>query len=301
MTKKTNFAFMAFGKANESVENAGFKRYIGAAPVFVKAVNPNKAERDALLGANIENMPEYIGEKETNGKKVPQVRVTFYVQPDVEGAPVIPMTFFVSKEHRYNKDNTKIQVIDKYGYSGWATKEQLASHEQLKSSSGNNLRITTEYRPAYNGEIQLVEFIKHYLNINELLSYIDEKWVINTKLNKDDCECSLDMEKLFKGDFSEIKEIPTLMPTNKVKVMFGVRTTDDNKQYQAVYTNMVLRNNARDYSAIDKDLQERKNAGAFANIEFDTKPFREYKVEETTFTSTPEDMPATQVPWDFGK
>ena len=291
---KVNFAFMALGKTRESVEGAGIKRYIGAAPVFVKAVNPDKAERNALLGADIEADPEYLGNKEVDGVNVPQVRVTFYVQPDVEGAPVIPMTFFISKEYRYNRDKTKIQVIDKYGYSGWATKEQCDSHEQLKSAAGKNLRITTEYRPAFNGEIQLMEFVKYYLNIPELLIYKDEEWVVGKDYTKEDCECSFDILKLLAGDFSEIKEVPQLMPANKVKVMFGVRTTDEGKQYQAVYTNRVLRNGARDYSEIDKDLQERKNAGAFANIEYDVKPFREYTVEPTDLSSPEE--PGTPVP-----
>ena len=88
--------------------------------------------------------------------------------------------------------------------------------------------------------------------------------------------------------------------------MFGVRTTEDGKQYQVVYTNKVLRNGARDYSEIDKDLQERKNAGAFSNVEYDIKPFREYTVEATDFNNSgSSDMPFPKAeessPWDFGK
>ena len=305
--EKTNFIFMAFGKAVESKEGGSIKRYIGASPVYVLAVNPTKEERNKLLNAEIDSEPEYLREKEVDGKNVPQAMVTFYVKPDVEGDIIIPMTFFVDKSYRYNRDKTKVQVIDKYGYSAWATPEDLKNRATLKSSTGKALRITTEYRPAYNGEIQLIEFIKSYLNFDEALSYVNGEWVKNPKVvNMEECECSLDMDKLFKGDFSELNEVPKLMPKNKVKVMFGVRTTEDGKQYQAVYTNKVLRNGARDYSEIDKDLQERKNAGAFSNVEYDINPFREYTVEATDFNNSgSSDMPFPKAeessPWDFGK
>lgn len=306
MKKNIGFNFMAFGKAVESKEGGNIKRYVGASPVYVLAVNPTKEERNKLLNAEIDSEPEYLREKEVDGKNVLQAMVTFYVKPDVEGDIIIPMAFFVDKSYRYNRDKTKVQVIDKYGYSAWATSEEVKTHAQLKSGSGKNLRITTEYRPAYNGEIQLIEFIKYYLNIEEAVSYINGEWKANPKVNKEECVCSLDMDKLFKGDFSELNEVPKLMPKNKVKVMFGVRTADDGKQYQAVYTNKVLRNGARDYSEIDKDLQERKNAGAFSNVEFDTKPFREYTVEATDFNNSgSSDMPFPKAeepsPWDFGK
>lgn len=281
-----NKVFMAFGKAVESVEGSVIKRYIGAAPSFVKAVNPSKEERNKLLNADIEKDVEYIKTKEVDGKTINQVIVTFYVKPDVDQDIIIPMTFFVDKSYRYNKDKTKVQVIDKYGYSSWATQEEVKNHSQLMSSSGKRRRITTEYRPAFNGEIQLIEFIKYYLNIEEAISYINGEWCNNPKVsNIEFCECSLNMEKLFAGDFSEIKEIPNLMPTNKVKIMYGVRTTDEGKQYQAVYTNKVIRNKAKNYSEIEKDLIDRKNYGAFSNVEFDTKPFREYTVEATVFNN----------------
>lgn len=307
MKKNIGFIFMAFGKAVESKEGGSIKRYVGASPVYVLAVNPTKEERNKLLNAEIDSEPEYLREKEVDGKNVSQAMVTFYVKPDVEGDIIIPMTFFVDKSYRYNRDKTKVQVIDKYGYSAWATPEDLKNKAALKSSTGKALRITTEYRPAYNGEIQLIEFIKSYLNFDEALSYVNGEWVKNPKVvNMEECECSLDMDKLFKGDFSELNEVPKLMPKNKVKVMFGVRTTEDGKQYQAVYTNKVLRNGARDYSEIDKDLQERKNAGAFSNMEYDTNPFREYTVEATDFNnSASSDMPFPKAeessPWDFGK
>ena len=53
-----------------------------------------------------------------------------------------------------------------------------------------------------------------------------------------------------------------LQPNNKVKALFGVKTTADNKQYQAIYTQKFLKNSINDYSKLEKEVQERKAAGA---------------------------------------
>ena len=70
MKKNIGFNFMAFGKAVESKEGGSIKRYIGASPVYVLAVNPTKEERNKLLNAEIDSEPEYLREKEVDGKKV---------------------------------------------------------------------------------------------------------------------------------------------------------------------------------------------------------------------------------------
>ena len=117
--------------------------------------------------------------------------------------------------------------------------------------------------------------------------YVDGKWVMVD--NPADCEARLaDVDKLFAGNFGEIKEIIGYQPNNKVKVLFGVRTTDDGKQYQAAFTEKVLTNGTTDYSKLDAEVKERKDAGAYANTEFVVGPLNEYKVEATLV----EDIPA---------
>ena len=137
------------------------------------------------------------------------------------------------------------------------------------------------------------------------MKYVNGSWVPADNLQ--DCEARLEnIDKLFKGDFSEIREAIALQPLNKVKVLFGVRTTDDNKQYQAFYTQMFLRNNVADYSRLDKDVQERKLNGAYPTTEFEVCDFQEYNVEATNFTPStetqaPENDPLGEVPADGGK
>lgn len=306
-----NFLMMAFSKGSESTEGLAIKRYIGVAPVFVLAVNPNKEELEKLYNTQLENAPEYICTVEVgeDKHKVDNVRLDFVVKTDADKCNGIEFTtkvsFFIRKEYRYNRDQTKVQVIDKYGRTCWVTIEQAKTHEIPMYSKGP-ANIDKDYRPAYVGEEDLTNFLKAYLNIPNVMKYVNEKWVMVDK--PEDCEARLEnIADYFKGDFSELRQAIQLQPNNKVKVLFGVRTTDDNKQYQAVYNQMFLKNNINDYSKLDKDLQDRKAAGAYPTTEFIVGDLKEYNVEATDFSNSGSgtDMPFAPTdnatPWDFGK
>lgn len=310
MKKNIGFSFMAFSKGTVSTEGNSVKRYVGIAPVFVLGVNPSKEELEKLYNTQLENTPEYIGEIEVgeDRHKVPNVRIDFIVKPDAEKCNGIEfttkVTFFLRKEPRVNKDGSKVQVIDKYGRTAWVTKEQYQNKEIPVYSNGP-ANIDKDYRACFHGEEELTNFIKAYLNIPNVMKYVNGKWIMVD--NPNDCEARLEhIESYFKGDFSELKEAISFQPNNKVKVLFGVRITDDNKQYQAVYTQMFLKNSINDYSRLDKDLQDRKSAGAYPNTEFNVSDLKEYNIEATNFNSSnSNDMPFSKVeessPWDFGK
>ncbi len=289
-----NFSFMAFGKVKESADAPVFKAYTGYDNCYVAAINPTLEERNTLLGSNSDKVPTYTGTNDA-GKKT--ANVAFYLKPESlkEENVIIPAFFTIVEDYRWNKDHTKVQVIDKYGYSAWATEEEVKAHSPLLSSQGNNLRITTEYRPAYQGEIALVEFIKNFLNIDELLVYKNNVWTIDTSMNKADCECYLDTAKLFKGDFSEVKTVATCAPNNRVKVVMGVRTTDDGNIRQTVYTQKTLRSVASNANAIFKEILERKANGGLSTTEYDNAPVHVYEVKATTFVPKEENTAATTV------
>ena len=295
-----NFSFMAFSAGKETLEGGPVKRYIGVAPVKVLATNPTKAELEALYNTTLEKDVEYTGSQNVEGKDIPYARIDFIVRTDKEKTKTpdnnegIEMTtkvsYFIRKEYRFNRDGSKVQVIDKYGRTAWVTKEQANNHEipQYKNGPAN---IDASYRPAYVGEEDLTNFIKTYLNIPNVQKYVDGKWLMVD--NPSECEARLDgIDKFFAGDFKELREIMSYQPNNKVKIMFGVRTADDGKQYQAAYTQMVLRNGVTDYSKLDADLQERKLNGAYPNVEFEAVTIHEYAVEATK----PEDLPAAEAP-----
>ena len=283
---------MAFGQGQVSSEGGIIKRYIGVASVFVLGVNPLKEELEKFYGRTLDNAPEYLGEAEVGNAKVPQARLDFIVKADPEkyldehNQPlnfVSKVSLFIRRAYRYNKDNTKVQVIDKYGRTAWVTVEQAKAHEVPVYSNGP-ANIDKNYRPAYVGEEELIKFLIAYLNIPSCQRYVDGKWVMNDADKLSDSEASLEhIEDYFKGDFSELKTIIGYQPNNKLKVLFGVRNTDDNKQYQTVYTRMFLKNGVSDYSKLDKDVKETQNSGALSTSEFDCTELHEYVVESTNF------------------
>ena len=285
---ENNFAFMAFAAGKESTDGGVIKRYIGVAPVYVLGVNPTKAEMSAIYGTDITTDPEYISITEVEGKDVKSARIDFIVQTDEEKCGVnmkSKVSLFLRQMYRYNKDKSKVQVIDKYGRTAWVTIEQAKNHEIPMYSNGP-ANLDKDYRPCYVGEEDLTKFLKAYLGIPEVMKYVNNTWVLVD--NPQDCEARLEnIDSYFKGDFTELRNIISLQAKNRVKVLFGVKTTDDNKQYQAVYTQMFVKNAVTDYSKLDKDLQDRKSNGAYPTTEFEVCDIKEYVVKPTTFEAEP--------------
>ena len=288
-----NFSFMAFGKAQVSKEATEIKRYTGVGSVFVVGVNPNKTELEKLYDRELDKDPEYITEKDG----VTSARIDFIIKTDPtakcsNGIELLTkFSMFIRNEYRFNKDKTKVQVIDKYGRTAWVTKEQAKNHEIPVYKNGP-ANIDKDYRPAYVGEEDITNFLKLFLGISNV-----EKWVKNEATgrrevvglvdNPQDCECRLEnIEDYFKGKFNEIKGAINLMPNNKVKVLFGVRTTDEGKQYQDVYTRKFLSNTVSVYDKLAEDVQNNKDNGAYPNTEFVVADLQEYTVQATNFNNT---------------
>lgn len=293
----SNYTFMAFAKGKESVDVIN-KKYIGVAPVYVLAVNPNKEQLEKLYNTQLEKEPEYLGEVEVgeDKHKVKNIRLDFVVKTVADRCNGIEfttkVTFFIRNEYRYNKDKTKVQVIDKYGRTVWVTVEQAKAHE-IPIYSNGPANIDKDYRPIFVGEEELTSFIKTYLNIPDVMKYVNNTWIMVDK--PEDCEARLDnIAKYFNGDFKELKDIISLQPNNKIKVLFGVRNTDKG-QFQAVYTNMFLKNNVTKYDKLKDNLQERKAAGAYSTTEFEVVDLKEYTVEATNFEEN--NSPAEELPW----
>lgn len=288
-----NFSFMAFGKAQVSKEATEIKRYTGVGSVFVVGVNPNKAELEKLYDRELDKDPEYLTEKDG----VTSARIDFIIKTDPtakcsNGIELLTkFSMFIRNEYRFNKDKTKVQVIDKYGRTAWVTKEQAKNHEIPVYKNGP-ANIDKDYRPAYVGEEDITNFLKLFLGISNV-----EKWVKNEATgrrevvglvdNPQDCECRLEnIEDYFKGKFNEIKDAINLMPNNKIKVLFGVRTTDEGKQYQDVYTRKFLSNTVSVYDKLSEDVQNNKDNGAYPNTEFVINDLQEYTVQATNFNNT---------------
>lgn len=305
---------MAISKGNASKEAQEFKRFIGVCPVFVKAVNPNKAEHEKLFNTTLEEAPVYVQDKEdSNGNSYKNVRISVVLQPDTEkigfDMPLVTMPLFITNQKQHGANSGKYQVVDKYGRFAWATEAEISAKEIPTYSNGKKADISNDYRIAYVGEEDLTNFIRVFLCIPSITKWDNnEKCMVpNTDVKPEECECRLDIEtfeKFFKGDFSDIKDILGFQPTNKIKVCLGVRTDANGKLFQSVYTKKFISNAATNYSSLDKALQAdiayATTHNKALNTEYSAKAVHEYSVTPTTFTASEssEVTPSSDMPFD---
>lgn len=299
-----HFSFLVVGKTNESTESLDGKKFVGVGSSYVMAVNPTKEELEKIYNVTLDAEPEYTKSEEG---KADSIRIDFIVRTDPEQCNGIDnishATIFLANEGVYNKENTKMQVIDEYGNTAWGLIDDVKAGKKLFYEKDGEMRpctIADKYRPAYRGEGDLVAFLKAYLGINDVFSYNKEdgSWIMASG-NTDEFKFSLEhIKDYFKGNVSEIKEALKLQPKNKVKLGYGVRTTDKG-QFQDVFTRegMVVRNkvsNVKAANTIAKQFKSAKESGAFADTEFEAVALKEYKPQTTNLNKPVDD----KMPWD---
>ena len=287
-------------KIGKQSEEGVFKLYKGVAAVNVLAVNPNKAELERITGRTYDEDPVYRG-KDDDGNET--MRITFYTKtnPDAKVNSgielVLPISFTLVKARRVGQQSGKIQVIDKYGRTAWVTPADLESKSIPQYSKGP-ANISADYRPAVIGEESLINFLIKWLNIPGPANYKEGQWVM--KDNPEDSEVSINLAKVFAGDVSELAEVVNMAREYLIKVAVGIKTTEDGKQYHAVFTRDFAKNAVTDYSKLDAAITEFQNNGGAPNTVFDVNPLHENVVESTQFTPNTEvvgDMPDFSSPW----
>ena len=151
--------------------------------------------------------------------------------------------------------------------------------------SNGPAQLDSDYRAIYNGEEQLTQFIKAYCGIANLEVYKDGKWVKNSDVKPEDCECRLDnIEKYFKGDVSELKGI--INDSLKICVLFVV-SGKDGKMYQNIYNGHFARTtNSRGF---EKAVNDAKASGGMQNVETSFGELVEYNVTATNLDKPSEE------------
>lgn len=282
--KNESICMMAVG-GRASTTGSDFKRYIGVGTVKVVAINPTKDELNKLTGRELENEIDYLGKDEELDCKTARIDIWLKLEPELNNGieSFEKHSIFIKKSARYNKDNTKIQVINKYGQTMWAL------IEDFKSKNWSDLPTwfeNADIRPTFIGEEELISLIKVYLNIPSV-SWKDGKGVVKYIANREDAEAQLEnYNKYFEGNFKELQELVKLFPDNIFKACFGVKLTDDGKEYQTIYGKMFLKPSVKTYTALEKSINDSKDAGGFATTEFSVNPIHEYSVTPTTFGGT---------------
>lgn len=286
---KQSQCFMAIACGTETKEPVAYKKYIGVGSMFVRAINPSKETLNKLTGREKDEEPEYLFTvKDENGVETKSARIDVIVQTDAATNNEIDFThtlsFFLRDEARVNSNGDKLQVINLYGSTAWITHEQLKTKTMPDNMSWFD---TTGLRAAYVGEEELTMFIKAYLNIPNK-SFRKKSGEVVTIKNIADAECQLvNIPALFNGNFTEVQKIANYQPLNKVKVMFGIKTSDDNREYQTAFTSLFVKNNVTNYSKLEeKYLDKKANNGLTTSI-FEAVPLKEYTCEATTFNTNP--------------
>lgn len=301
-----NFLFMAVASGKATSDAAKIKRYVGVATVQVKAVNPTKAQIKDIMGYEPKEEPVYFGVQEQDGKKVPFGRITFILETVPEKCngidATVMLSYYVRNQYRKGSNSGKYQVIDQYGRTAWGEETVVKAKGQIMYANGP-ANVTTDYRPAFVGEEGLTEFIKVFLNIPNPANYVNGTWIMKAPEDAKDSECRLDhVADYFKGNVSEIKECIALQPDNQVKVLFGIRTADDGRQYQEVYAGKILRANTTSYDKLKANVEE--NQERLTNSYYEVEDIHEYNVNASDLTSAPEgsadpfaNAATEQTPW----
>lgn len=277
---------MAFKTINNS-EFQGKKLYIGYAPVKVVSVNPNKEELEKYFGPQ-QNDPNYIGKVDVNGKDVPQTRIEFILEAQRPGSNDVfytRLSFFLNRAYANNKEMTKVQVIDNYGRTVWATNQEVENHTIPVFANGMKAQIDEKFRPLLIGEDRIIRFIRALFCLNDPQKWdaTQNKFVPRIGNELESCEGILDHTlDFFKGDYTELNDAVKMAENNTVYVLFGVRSNPDGKQYQTVYTNCFVRKN-RKKDSISGDFDKALAQFVPANSEFETCELKDFSVKPTNF------------------
>lgn len=211
----------------EVVKN--YSLYTGVIPLCVKAINPTKEQAKQLLSMEMENEPKYLDmvDNSTKTGTVRRVRLDLwlglqagksfnYLGKNGEAKTLdkdfrVKLTFFIQDEDFHSTKNPdKFQVINAYGNSAWFDDISVSPFTWFKMEG---------VRKAKRGEADFYEFLKTWLNVDP----------------KDPVELA-NLDAILSGDVRELWSYLQMVPNNEVKVLLGVRHTEDGKAYQDVYT-----------------------------------------------------------------
>lgn len=282
-----------------SGEFLDIKKFTGVGLVNVVAINPNNATLRKYGWSVPEGAsePEYVS-TDKNGRQNTRIRLLVKIE-NHKDKPIVAMDFFIRKEFRTSEatGEKKVQVIDNYGRTAYVTQREYQAKEIPETKNGP-AKISNKYRMCHVGESDLTNFLAAYLNVTpfEEWSRNLNKWVPT----KDPGTIYFDnWDKLCSGDVSELKSYIAERPDNHAGVMFGVRTTQENKSYQAFITSDFLRSVSVNASTgevygakyiIDKYLKFRENSPV--TLSFSAEPIHEWSVSASQVTdNSDEDMP----------
>lgn len=276
--------------AGSSFANATTTKWIGYANFNVIAVNPTKEEYEKLFYKQLDYWKGYIS-KDNNG--VETVRVVFVLQNSDPQAtmPLVNATFWLRRRARKNKDQTKTQVIDKYGNTAWVTDAEFQAQAVPIATSGKPLGIIPPYRPCCDGEDKIIEFLKALWYAKSPFKW-NEATSTREKIEGDlsTYEFGLDnIKDYWNGDFSELKQAinDQSIADHTINAMLYLRKGEwnGNEVFRQEVFHKVVPGYA-DFDRIQKEYVREQQAGMHATDRF---------AFQAAFIFTPDVQQPTQV------
>ena len=276
------------------------KKYVGVASLSILAINPNNSTL-RKYGWNIAedaNEPNYTSTQEKNGKMVKVARVRFLCMiNDLDEKPIVSLDFWCREGKLLNKDASKCKIIDVFGRTAWATKEEMTKGSIPMYASGP-ANVSTPYKPCHPGEEELILFISRFLNITPLTRFdrLKKEYVNNDNPGKITID---DWNAIINGNIKELASDIAIQPDNKLKVILGVRTTEENKTYQTFLNTGYISNGSRpditnnEYPAAKRLIDKFNEGHDDSSYIISAEPVHEYKESATDVKETSvEDMPS---------
>jgi len=287
------FSKGSVAEAAVSNGNGSFPLYTGIAPVHVVAVNPTAEQLSAIYGRPVEKIADYTG---TNQDGVKYVRLDFILKVSdtllehekIEEPVFGKLTFFLTTGVMHNLDKTKFKIINDYGQTQWVTEEIFKAKGYPVNNNGEEMKdFLLPYKPCIQGEEELIQFLRCYLNIPNFREQVDGVYQTVSVEKLKDCQSAFTLEeisKMLNGDISPVENAISYQPNNQVRVLFTVKVTTENKKYQHIYNRMFAK--AKDYNwkeRLEKFIKA--NESSVNNLEFNYA-FGEWK-------ETPSELPTT--------
>ncbi len=215
------------------VENARRPHYIGILLAYVESINPTDAER-IQMGLLTPEMLESgkvkpVSYQEEDGRH----RIDFWLKgKDENGNDVRARhSVFVANEDARASGSGNVQVINTSGKTAYIPQ---AAFDQGQSPYD---WFSAPYHRARTGESDLVQFINAWTN-----------------KKADAAAVPLDFAATCKGNLKGLHQILASDKASYVKVMLGVRTADDGRRYQNVFSRVVMPAWMGSYEKLHKEL-----------------------------------------------
>lgn len=235
-----------------------YKKYVGLFTANVVAVNPTKNELEKLLGTTIDKDPEYTGTNNEGNKKV---TLSFWLKEANLG--VLFNVRFNLEDKTMISSTGKTQFINSAGQTSYA--QDKSQVPEFLTENGRSVK------PAKKGEELLCKFLRKWLNN---LPYDDP----NTEIVIDDWKA------LFNGNTKELRSAIETFKTQEVGAMATIRTGDDGKEYQSVYSYEFLPafairslfENGKAYKTYDSFVEKVNDEKYGCKDHYELGPLKEY-------------------------